>query len=338
MDKDVSPILATLRRRAFLALAVRHVLLLMVAAAVMGLGVKGVAIAILMALALAVVRCPDLHAVAKQTDRTLRLEERVRTAFEWREGRDDVSRLLQQDAAQAIESIRPGDVYPLRLFPVGRTMTWAALVAAALVAAQIWTTYVGRTLVLPLKWSPNGGGAVPHVASTQALEDNEAGAEPTADVRTDDVAARGDAPSSPEPSVESTSSERSSVTEGASPGNEPAPVSQPGTSGQDAFDLDDGTRFESLPRPQEALAEGASSSERETGAPRLASSADPRRVASGPAQTGGYAEERPSGASEPTKVNPKDWDAIEAAMSRNEVPPGLRNYVRDYFAAIRQRK
>jgi len=37
-------------------------------------------------------------------------------------------------------------------------------------------------------------------------------------------------------------------------------------------------------------------------------------------------------------VDPKDWDAIEAAMSRNEVPPGLRNYVRDYFAAIRQRK
>src|SRR3990172_5973364 len=338
MDKDVAPILATLRRRAFLVLAVRHVLLLIVAAAVMGLGVKGVAIAILMALALAVVRCPDLHAVERQTDRTLRLEERLRTAFEWREGRDDVSRLLQQDAAQAIESILPGDVYPLRLFPVGRTMTWAALVAGAFVAAQIWTTYVGRTLVLPLKWSPNGGGAVPHVASTQALEDNEAGAEPTADVRTDDAAARADAPSSQEPSVESTSSERGSVTEGASPGNEPAPVSQPGASGQDAFDLDDGTRVESLPRPQEALAEGASSSERETGAPRLASSADPRRVASGPAQTGGYAEERPSGASEPTKVNPKDRDAIEAAMSPNEGPPGLRNYVRDYFAAIRQRK
>ena len=68
MDNDGARILstlATLRRRAFIVLAVRYVLLLIVAAALLGLGFKGVAVASLMAVALAVVRCPDLRAVAK---------------------------------------------------------------------------------------------------------------------------------------------------------------------------------------------------------------------------------------------------------------------------------
>jgi hypothetical protein len=307
------------------------------------------------AAALAGLRAPTLAATGTELDRRLNLSDAVVAALQFRESSEPIAALVVQAAAARVSGVVPARVFPAR--PGRSAMIAAAVVIAALALSSFrdsetdvatpgsgpsdaWSTASGR---LEGSQSSSRGdarrGGTLRAAPTTALPSGRepAGARSGGDRSrarhaTDEAgsAAPAERATSPTPAIDapapgpSTPRRNSGDTpsRGTSASNDAGSASPDRRSGRGS-----GAASPADVRTQGgpgASAEGSTTTTAAGGVQRGRLSPDRHRLEQASAMSSGS-----------TSSNGAARAGTEAALSRDEVPPHLRPFVRTYFEAIR---
>lgn len=333
-----SPLIATLarlRRRAVLVALVRYGVLWL---ALVAAGVPLLLFAALprpafalplaalaIAGALAVARAPSLRNVAARADEAFALEDRLVTALQHVKDNDIMSRLVVRDAETRLASVSPGRVYPIQ---APRRMGAAIAVSATVSLLGLLVVSSARPArVVELRGTDNVTADDPAPAAATSA------AGPSASTR-----ARTAVASAAPASIRTSPAARPGSNAQAAPapaGNEPprpsgTPAGATGQAGRRG--LPAGTPGNDLAR--------RTTDETGSGAGLGSNSVSAKAGGQGdtlPREPGG----RSAAFSARTARDRRQYEAArgdaEAAMAREHVPPGLRDYVKAYFNAIRPR-
>ena len=313
-------------------------------AAAAGIGLAGAALA-------AVLRAPTPRATGTAVDRRLELSDRVAAAVQFADATDPVARLVVDSASKRLALAEPAQVFPLRAHPraaVAWTATVCVLALAALSAPEggddpgapaAGGLAAGAPSGRALAGRPSGRAGAGTVAAP-APDPSLVAGEPRepVDVATPDRSRVSEAPevSGREPTDAGDTRRPSDASSGSSRDT----GSSPGAQGQD------GARGGSSPlgaargsRPLGAAGPAAGDAGRGGAARQTGDAATSREAggvrggATGPARAAGTTRPAESGLDEARAADIRR--TAEAALLRDEVPPHLRAYVRDYFASIR---
>jgi hypothetical protein len=302
----------------------------------------------------AAARAPANQSTAAALDKELQLEDRVATALQFLAHGDAVAGLIVRDAAARISGIVPVHVFPLDLRSGRRLLVLpaAAALLAALVAIvpeagrqALAARLAGRTLASgsarALSRAPDGEqreaaqtslGTAPAAAASSKTDAVEAkavqreggeSARASTDARDASLTDRLREPSSGHAAqtsaTDSAVAATSRVGDEFRGGGDGAPTAErrtPHAAGQASragAGISGGTVAADAQRRDGGGVSGGEGSKGLAGAPQMLQSA-------GPLSSARYRAA---------------WARAEASLSRNEIPAGLRNYLRAYFAAIR---
>jgi hypothetical protein len=311
--------------------------------------------AVFVALVVARARRSSLRRLAHLVDTRLSLDDRVVTALQYQHDADAASQFVVRDAEARLAAAAPADVFPLHLPP---RLPVAAIAALA----------VSTLAVLGMQWTRgrSAAGAEPFALETASSSAGTASAAVT-DAGTP---ARGSAQNAQAPvergdaAVNRPGSGQADAGGGATASSPDAHGrSTPGSPAQGRRRQPGPVEAREAVEDRSAQAADATTAARNTGSaaadrpgglrsPEGASSGRSARGVSAPARGGGRSRGssgapgtglRPAaGARDPggaTYVH-EYGEAVaraEAALAREDVPPGMRAYVRAYFQAIRPR-
>lgn len=368
-SRTLGTLLRRMRRRAIIVRFARYaagvaVVFPLGAAALLIGGLPGVAVAIsvaacaAIAAAAAVIRTPDLRAIAAVADARLGLADRVVTAVQHADDRDMMSRLVVRDAVARLQSSVPARVFPFEMPSRLGSIAAGAIVIAAI--AVIGSRMAGVTSSVP-GISPQAGGS---------------GGRPGAPTQSGSAqTGRGEPGTMASPGAGADPARGSSAeTAGVTPPSSAAPSSiAPSAAAPSAADPSSAAPSAAVrtnaPENQSALSALGRPVDTSTraGGSRIPGERDLRSGGSGSATAGrtsrgaGGAGSAADGAARPgagasaadsesaaRRLNALDGAArdyaaryresssrAEAAIASDRVPPGMRAYVRAYFTAIR---
>ena len=305
----------------------------------------------------AAVRCaPTLQGTAAIVDRRQRLESRVTTGLQFAEDDDPVAMLVTRDAAARLAVCKPADVFPIEL-----PARWPWMVGGAAAASLI----VALTLGEPATRQPSSGighGAAGGSAQVRSPNDSSRAASsaqtsvnPVEPAAKEAVVSREDQrPLDTSASSRGTAPAPRGVSDEKSPAPAPARGSSTPAAGGGARDGVSRGPMASTASSTDRAGAGAAS-KAAPDATGLAS-AGAGRAGAGPGSSsatgaggvkGGTLTLPGPDAATTTPAPPvrpdsaqyrAAWERGQAAVARDRVPPALRKYVRDYFAAIRPRQ
>jgi hypothetical protein len=277
-----------------------------------GRALEILAIAGAAALGAALVGVRSLSEIARDVDRKAGLDQRLETAFELQEDPDPVSRLVVRDAVRAIEGIQGADVFPIRIASDRWTLAAFAFLTIALLRAALPTGTPGsgfRPVSAP-------AASLDSPASTLADTPGTSGSEVSGEISEGKSPEREIDP--PTPKATSASREDAAPAgernEGTARAREEAPSAE----------------WISIERPLDSPLDPGSS----TGV------AGESAAGAGGSIDGGAEGERGGGAAAPSvpsgssDLAPPSGGGAELPVARDRIPPGLRDYVRAYFARL----
>jgi hypothetical protein len=313
------------------------------------------AMALVSSTVLTVVRTPTLRATGAELDRRLGLADHVAAALQLRDSPDPVARLVVKDATARLADLAPPRVFPLHVAGPGLKVAGAA--AVALMA--VWTNATlnsGGNDSLQAGVPGEGGAAVavtsvkPPQARSQEARDvtrttdggasqRQGGAtrEATPQESPTRTSAADNAPAQRDPTTsEATASPLTGSNRASTPGD-PGSSSASNPAVRNASDTQ-GAGGSARAAGSQTSSGGATS--RGTGA--SADATDPLRSGAGGIRGGALTGQIVVPSSAPTAAAPP-YSAryqtararAESALAREEVPPALQDYVRNYFLAIR---
>ena len=362
--------LAAFRSRAWLVLFVRDLCVTLMIASAVVIGVQllagvarpagwrwvrvGVAIACISAAIISYLRRPSLRATASAIDRGLALEDRIVAGLQVANDEDVVSRLVVREAIKVLQRALPHQVFPLR-------PRYYAVVAGLLFAsAAILSLTTAGSLSARFRPSaqraagPAGGGPIASTERPERDSNAPVSAAVTGERRSQDPSnARSPAasaqsaarPADSNPTTssrENTQAETSGISRSQSSSmSTPTAGSQPSTGRDSQAVVASGTRNETTAGGT-VVGAGASRPSQLQGAGAQGASSDARRSGNraggidGGAVTIAVAEgRRPTGSSASSRsfANAARAEA-EAALTRDDIPPEFRRYLRDYFRAL----
>jgi hypothetical protein len=303
---------------------------------------------------LAVLRAPTVSATGAAIDRRLDLADRVTAAVEFADGADPVAQLVVDSASRRLAIEHPPQLFPLRAHPRAG-VAWAA--AAGIVALVALFAPDSRDGTDAAARTASGAGSGPAPAGTPADTTRQDGSGQSPDGAR--VLSAGDTPREPggaataDPSRQPDAQAAPRSLEAADAGSaaQQGAAAPPG-SGQGIDERTDARAQEAARGNGSNGADGASGSGRLGAAgPGRDATASRGGAAAGPAATtrnrdAGGVQGGTSGASRAVAAPSATETAAdvarardvrrraEAALLRDEVPPHLRPYVREYFAAI----
>jgi hypothetical protein len=362
--------LAALRARARRALAIRYCSLVAAPALLAGqalsfaIGANAtqtltiIAVTLVGALAgsvlAAVHRTPTLAVTAGVVDRTQRLESRATTALQFAGHNDVVSLLVLRDATARLAACQPALVFPVEL---PRRWPWM-LAGAAVISVLLAVAVERRVSGLPAGSSGiaiSAGGAP---ARSSAGASQVASALPSSTSRVEHTAPTAAGQGS-KPSVDANAPTANRSTSAMAPrvpgdtGSAPPADRRPSSTrlGDPAPADVAAASIRSGAAPARDASTGASSSGAAGSTARGAGGAGAGTTRNKGKGTGGIkggtltsSPADPAIADTAVPITPSspryrtDWAKGQAAIAREHVPPALRKYVRDYFAAIRPRQ
>jgi hypothetical protein len=310
------------------------------------------------AAALAGLRAPTLAATGAELDRRLNLSDAVVAALQFRESSEPIAALVVQAAAARVSGVVPARVFPVR--PGHSVMIAAAVVIAALALSSF------RDSATDVASSSNGPSDSSSTASGGRLEGRESSSRGDAGrggtLRAAPATARS---SSLEPVGERSGGDRTRARNAtdeagsAAPAERAttatptidAPVPEPSTPRRNNGDTPSrGTSASNVAgsaspdrRSGRGSAAASSADVRAQGGPGASSEGSTTTTAAGGVQRGRLSPdsdrlEQAATGSGSTSSDGAARAGTEAALSRDEVPPHLRPYVRAYFEAIRARE
>jgi hypothetical protein len=312
-----------------------------------------VAVAVAAAAIASYLRRPSLRATASIIDRRLALEDRVVAGLQVAADEDVVARLVVREALKPLQRALPPRVFPFQLRRLGPL---TVLVFAGAVALPL--TDLGSSAVRPTssaqRAAASGGGASGAASQTPQRDSNASVAAAAAGERRAPDAPRGSAPDdTPRPAAPSAAGASATSprdnTRLEAPGAAPSPSNgvresidsaQPGSEGQTRGSIATGARSAgagggaaagndaSQPSAQGAAARGGSS-DAQLSRNRSGGVGGGALTSAAPASTG---QARSSASSRSVALAAKV--EAEAVMMRDDIPPDLRPYVRDYFRAL----
>jgi hypothetical protein len=255
---------------------------------------------------------PTLWKTARDVDRRANLEQRLETAFELQEDPEPVSKLVVKDALRAIEDLRAADLFPIRISSDRWTLSAFALLTIALFRAALPT-------------GSAGGGFRLVSAPASALDAPAFRLEDSPDVPGGEAGgglsgeeSAGTAATPPTPSASTARQE------GADPGGEEIDET-PAT-------------FDELPPAEWIAIEGLFDLPLAGGS---SPSAGGGMAAGGAASTEGGAEGENGASAATASIRSGSSELVappvasdELPIPRERIPPGLRDYVRAYFARL----
>jgi hypothetical protein len=288
----------------------------------------GVALAAVAAAVAAWFRAPALRETAHTVDRRLRLQNRLVTAFQYRNATDEFSRLVVRDALSRAGDIRPASAFPLHL------PGWIRVVAVTACAAPLIFVLASKTVPGFWQRAAIGDASAPGALSIPSTAENR------------------DAPAS-SPAAAGAVADRA-----ARVPVETAPLPQQAGGGQQSErtrgNLDSSTaRTAAADTGGRGVAAGErSGSERAASTPPDART-DGGRAGRGNATAGSPQREQAGGlagdpgsdtnvasaqrGAEPARdpAYRSAWSTSQRAIAQEQIPSALREYVRQYFLAIR---
>jgi len=267
---------------------------------------------------------PALPEVARTLDRRLRLDDRLVTALQFTAADDAFAHRVVVDALSHVVRVRAADAYPLRV----PRMLWTAALATALVPLALLITTTPSPSTSLGAGSVTGGGGASALATRPGgvrREAREAAGNPTGPAA---VVAAGATPeairqqdteaSASSPDVRRQAPDAPSVSQAAAPltpsitsAANRGPAGSAGAGGAGAT-------------PVGGAASGAGTRGR-----------DRQGAGGGTMGDQPYADAEPSRAASDAVESRARWAAGERALLRDHIPPGRRESVRRYFAAIR---
>jgi hypothetical protein len=336
-------ILARLRRRAVVALAVRYIcaaatVTLLVGEAVLMASpayagpralLGGLALAAGVAGAAAWFRAPAVRETAHAVDRRLRLQNRLVTAFQYRDATDEFSRLVVRDALAHADDIRPALAFPLRI------PGWVRFAAVAACAAPL--VFVLARDAVPEFWqrASTGDASAPGALSIPSAAGNRD------ETATPEANAGAAVDGAPRVAVEATPVPQEAGNRGPlserTPGNVDSSTprtaaAETGGRGVPAGARSGSGRAGGTPRGAPAEGGGAGRGNGNAGSSQTA-------------QAGGLTGEpgsdtdaaRARRGAEPARdpAYRSAWSTSQRAIAQEHIPSALREYVRQYFLAIR---
>jgi hypothetical protein len=293
-------------------------------------------------------RCPTVRETGATLDRTLGLSDHVVAALEVRDSSEAVSALIVRDALARVREVKPAQIFQMK-----PGVPLAKLVVGAAVALLV-------QVALPAdRRASDAFRAVGSPASTQAtaiaLPAAAAGGPDQTRTLTSSPQASASASQTDMPAQGQRESAAVPSSGESGPSSGPRRVGTNARGGRGGNDLEPGDSGRSGDGLSEANQSAPAAGERgaTSGASRLTGAA-PGTGAAGragdrpPTGAGGVrrgeperADTRAEGISLDAQsgfgVSSRDtWSSAEAAVSRGEVPPRFRSYVRDYFSGVRR--
>lgn len=342
-------ILERLRRRAATAMAVRYmcattaVALLLAEATMMtapsivrpAVLLGGIVLATAIAAFAAWFRAPTIRETALVADRRLHLKDRLGTAYQYRDAADEFSRLVVRDALSHADDLRGASAFPIHV------PGWVRFALVAACAAPL--VFVIARGVVPELWQrassgdPSGVGALSIPSPAGSPDGASASPDAVTTTRVPAEARLGaQSPSADDGRPESADPPENT---GPSPTRAAGPSESGGTRNIDGAASDSGR----TPRaPQTSLTEGVSAG-RGSGAAGSPQTTQAGGLTGAPLD---FARGRPDGdrglpGTQPTANPSQDaayrsaWSTSQRAIAQEHIPSGLRDYVRQYFLAIR---
>jgi hypothetical protein len=303
----------------------------------------------------AVQRTPTLADTAALIDRTQRLESRAATGLQFADQNDVVSLLVLRDATARLAACDPALVFPVEL---PRRWPWM-LASAAVISVLLAVAVERRESRRPagsLGDAISAGGAP---ARSPAGASQVASASSSSTPRVEPAAPTTSARQDSKPPVDANAPIANRSTSASAPraagdtGSAPPPDRQPSSTrlGDPAPADVAAASIRPGEEPARQASRGASSSGAAgstAGGAGGAGTGTARNEGKGAGGikggtlTSSLGDPAPADAAVPmTPTSPRyrtDWAKGQAAIARERVPPALRKYVRDYFAAIRPRQ
>jgi hypothetical protein len=307
------------------------------------------------AAAVAFAQRPALGSLARTLDRRLQLDERVSAALEHGRHDEPIVSLIVADAVRRLETATPAAVFPMDIARV------AGVATAALAVALVMTTVdISRRETTPVTGEGAASSTGPNAAAASSSEERRSTSAPRRAAGT---------PTTAEPTIAApTASDDASLKQ---PGTEADRTRDSGESSAAASSTQNTASTTSVrAQTPETGSRGTASNETAVGSDAAIadrSGRDPRQAADvfgaarGARGSGGAgrADEAAKsnaggvgggllGAGAATSLLPasalQPWQTparlrllraqADAAMSRDDIPPDLRKYVRDYFLAL----
>jgi hypothetical protein len=290
----------------------------------------GVALAAIAAGAAAWFRAPVMRETAVTVDSQLHLQNRLVTAFQYRDATDEFSRLVVRDALSHAGGVRPASAFPVRI------PGWVRVAAIAVFAAPL-VFFLARTSV-PEFWqrASIGDASAPGALSVPSPGGSRGGTPANPD-GTASTIADGAAREQVEGAIPSQSSRDAHVQSERAADSADSPASPaPGNTRENGEPRAAGQPDSASGRgiqPQTGVTAGV-------GAGRGAGAAGSRQTAQAGGLTGDPASDdiaQSQAASQPARDRAYStaWSASQRAIAQEHVPSALREYVRQYFLAIR---
>jgi hypothetical protein len=316
------------------------------------------AVAVVVAVTTMAVATPSLQQTATLIDRRLALQDRAVTALRLLEMSDPIAHLVVKDASRRLAEINPASVFPFERRSLQLMLIPPAAAAFFVLLAFAWSIgpiLRGDTPVTAKSEEGTASGAGGPTSATPV--DGPATADESQVAGAGDVAAQAGEPSGltgrgqpidNPPTGARPSEQRGEAVDAAQTPDDIAPGSRPPgtttTSSEQQTGLSGGDSFDGLPGTS-GVGRGAGG-----GAAGPAATRDARSGGLSPGAgegSGGVGGNQPlASSSVPQRVQPPEelpyaaryrdaWVKAQTSLAQSRVPRRLRQYVRDYFVAIR---